>query len=182
MDAENNPPHISTALDCSACHTTATFVGGTWTHDSSSTGRCSDCHNGTDATGQPPTGPQDHFDTSAQCDSCHTTQGWAPTSNFLHMTPEYPGDHNRNVGCNSCHTDNSEIIQHYRNSTYTGSCAACHVNDYESGPHKKHKNPEVKYTISELRNCAGACHVTDANTGARLKTRNGEHRVNDREF
>jgi hypothetical protein len=177
------PPHIDTSLDCSSCHTTATFVGGTWTHDSSSAGRCTDCHNGTDATGLPPMGPQGHFViTSAQCDACHSTQGWAPTNNFSHMTLEYPGDHNLNVVCITCHTNNSEIIQSYRDSIYTGFCAACHANDYEPGPHKKQENPEAKYNVSELKNCAGSCHVYDGNTNNILKTRNGEHRVNDRDF
>ena len=183
MDAKTNPPHIATGLDCSSCHTTATFVGGTWTHDGSSTGVCKDCHNGTDATGLPPTGPRGHFDTSAQCDTCHSTQGWGPTNNFSHTTPEYPGDHNSNVGCSSCHTNNSEIIQSYRNSTYTGSCAACHANDYKPGPHKWYENPSTKYTVGQLRDCAGACHVySDSSLNTRTKTRNSKHRARDRDF
>jgi hypothetical protein len=179
------PPHIATSLDCSSCHTTATFVGGTWTHDSSSTGICTTCHDGVTATGQPPTGPLGHFETSAQCDTCHSTQGWAPTNNFSHTTPEYPGDHNSNVVCITCHTNNSEIIQSYRNSIYTGFCAACHANDYEPGPHKWYENPETKYyTVSQLKNCADSCHVyTDSSESTRTRTRNSEHHeVNDRDF
>jgi len=172
--------HQNATGDCSNCHTTATFVGGTFDHQGIAVG-CATCHNGTDATGQPPTGPQGHFDTSVQCDTCHSTQGWAPTNNFSHTNPNYPGDHNLNVVCITCHTNNSDAIN-YPAPGLVPDCAGCHVNDYEPGPHKKQENPEAKYSVSELKNCAGSCHVYDGNTNIILKTRNGEHRVNDRDF
>ena len=54
--------------------------------------------------------------------------------------------------------------------------------EYKSDPHTKYGN--VKYTVSELRNCSGACHVyTDATLRTISKTRNGpQHRVTQREF
>ena len=68
-------------------------------------------------------------------------------------------------------------------STYPGTCAGCHANDYKTGPHKKSENPDIKYTVSELRDCAGACHVyTNANFNVIKKTRNNEHNTNDGDF
>ncbi len=49
--------------------------------------------------------------------------------------------------------------------------------DYESGPHTKYGN--VKYTVSELRNCSGACHIyTDSTLTTISRSRPGpQHRV-----
>jgi hypothetical protein len=168
-DCHNNNPvigkpqdHMPTDLDCHFCHTTATFVGGSWIHDDSTAGICDTCHNGNDATGQPRNG---HFDTSEQCDACHTTNGWAPASEFDHCpntandtcsANNYPGDHRVNPSCIACHTDNSQTIR-YPSQTYEGSCAACHARDYDAGEHRG--------TLSQNRDCGDSgCHsVRDRN-------------------
>jgi hypothetical protein len=174
MDAKTNPDHIVTSLDCSNCHTTATFVGGTWDHQGI-TGGCLSCHDGVTATGNSPSPQGNHFTTVQECNICHSTQTWAPID-FTHQDPDYPGDHNSNVGCISCHKNNSETITYPSPPPLAPACAGCHANDYEPGPHKKQENPDIKYTVGELANCAGACHIING------ETRNGEHRVNDRDF
>jgi predicted CXXCH cytochrome family protein len=180
MDAKTNPDHITTALDCSLCHTTATFVGGTWDHQGI-TGNCVSCHDGVIATGSEPQGPGDHFITVQECNACHTTQSWV-ANDYTHLNNgDYPGDHRGNVGCTSCHQDNDENISYRFN--YPGTCAGCHANEYKTDPHKKSESPEIKYTVSELRDCAGACHVyTNANFNVIKKTRNNEHNTNDEDF
>ena len=86
------------------------------------------------------------------------------------------GDHRAAVTCVNCHTSNAQTIA-WRNPAYAPDCAACHANDFRSGPHRKHQNPDVNYTVSELRDCAGACHIyTDSSMTTIATRRNSEHR------
>jgi len=134
------------------------------------TGSCSTCHNGTTATGK----STNHFVTSLQCDECHNTTNWT-TINFNHTSAAYPGDHSFGMVCSRCHQSNSQTVIW---GAYRPDCAGCHANDYESGPHKKHENPDVRYSVSELRDCAGTCHVYTDSTMTTIKDRrSGEHRA-----
>jgi hypothetical protein len=154
------PAHIETSLDCSSCHTTATFAGGTWTHDSSSVNNCDTCHSpGGGATPK----PSGHLNTTEQCDVCHTTNGWAPT-NFSHSPlGNYPGNHRRDPGCNGCHGSVISSTIPWPYPQYAPDCAACHANDFKrKGKHIGGENG----TVSQNRNCAGS----------------GCHRVSDSEF
>lgn len=94
----------------------------------------------------------------------------------------YPGDHQGDPDCILCHQSNSQIAT-YSAAIFKPDCAGCHANDYKPGPHKKHENPDVKYTVSELRDCTGACHIfEDATLTTVKKARNGEHRASDGDF
>jgi hypothetical protein len=63
-------------------------------------------------------------------------------------------------------------------SAYQPDCAGCHADDFKPGPHKKVKDPAIKYTVSELRDCTGACHTyTDSSLTQIEKSRSGEHRA-----
>ncbi len=59
---------------------------------------------------------------------------------------------------------------------------AATASKFKPDPHTKYGN--VKYTVSELRNCSGACHVyTDSTLTKILKSRAGpEHRITDTDF
>ena len=154
------PAHIPTNLDCSSCHTTATFVGGTWTHNAGNAGNCDSCHDGNIATGKIDAVPT-HLLTTIQCDLCHTTNGWAPTSFSHDPRGEYPGDHRRDPGCNTCHGSPISATIPYRWTQYAPFCAACHANDFESeGKHIGGKSG----TVAQNRNCADSgCHrVSDS--------------------
>ena len=155
--AKTNPAHLATNLDCSSCHTTATFIGGTWVHDSSTANNCDQCHkSGGGATAK----PNGHLSTNEQCDVCHTTNGWAPTD-FRHSAQgNYPGDHRIDPGCTGCHKGsigggiNSD---NYPNQLrYAPACAGCHAGDFESeGDHNGGNNG----TIEQNKNCgASGCH------------------------
>ena len=153
MDAKVNPPHIATSLDCSFCHTTATFVGGSWNHQGIGN-NCISCHDGVIATGNNPSPLGNHFVTVLDCYFCHATTAWAPTS-FTHSpTGNYPGNHAVQLTCLSCHRQNDQAIT-YRHPAYAPSCAACHAGDYESGV-DEHRS------LSQDRNCAG-CHEHSVN-------------------
>jgi hypothetical protein len=63
---------------------------------------------------------------------------------------------------------------------YQPDCAGCHANDFRSGPHTKHENPDTPYTVGELADCTGACHTyTDSSLTTIKDFEPGpEHRVN----
>jgi len=178
MNATGKPSgHIVTAAECDLCHRTRAWTPSRFDH-SGVTGTCSQCHNGIEATGT----PSGHFMTPEECDVCHTTNGWRPDI-FRHTSPNYPGDHRANLDCRECHPGNAEMVVYSDDPSLAPDCAGCHSNDYRSGPHKKHENPDTRYTVQELRDCTGACHVyTDATLTVIKDRRNGQHRVSDREF
>jgi len=155
MNDRAPPDHILTSLDCSSCHTTATFVGGTWTHDApSSMDNCDSCHSpGNGAT--PKSGV--HLLTDLQCDKCHTTNGWAPTS-FSHTSPNYPGTHRRDPGCSGCHGTTISSTIPWPSAQYAPFCAACHEGDFRrKGDHIGGENG----TIAQNMDCSGGgrgCH------------------------
>lgn len=178
MDAEGKPnDHVSTTAECDVCHSTRAWSPASFDH-STFTDPCSTCHNGMDATGK----PSGHFITTQECDVCHMPGGWTPLT-FRHTSPNYPGDHRQNLDCTDCHRANTEMATYKDDPSLAPDCAGCHRNDYEQGPHKKHENPDRKYTVQELRDCSGSCHVyTDATLTQIKETRNGEHRVGDKDF
>ena len=83
----------------------------------------------------------------------------------------------------SCHTTNAETVV-WAFVAYKPDCAGCHANDYRSDPHVKYQSPTtVRYTVGELRNCAGACHIYTDSTMTTIKTtRTGHHHSGDRSF
>ncbi|MDH5650735.1 MAG: hypothetical protein OEZ39_02550 [Gammaproteobacteria bacterium] len=164
-DDKQNPAHLPTTLDCRACHTTATFVGGSWQHEASTAGQCNTCHSTTGgATPQPPVSAG-HIDTNLQCDVCHTTNGWAPTGFSHSPTGNYPGDHRRAPTCNACHGNTITLPFVYPFPAYAPDCAACHANSFRRvGDHNGGENG----TIEQNKDCSG---------GGR-----GCHSVNDRSF
>jgi hypothetical protein len=160
--AKTNPAHLATSLDCSACHTTATFVGGTWVHDSSTAGNCDQCHS---AGGGATVKSGNHLNTTEQCDVCHTTKGWAPASFTHSRNGNYPGDHRKDPGCTGCHKGSiggGLTIGNYPNQLkYAPDCAGCHAGKFKSkSDHIGGKNG----TVSQNRNCAGSgCHKVSDN-------------------
>ena len=145
--------HLATSMDCHFCHTTATFVGGTWVHDSSTAGRCSDCHSpGGGATSK----PGFHISTTEQCDVCHSTTSWAPDIFSHDPRGEYPGDHRRNPGCTACHGNTISSTIPWPYSRYAPFCAACHANDFSS--ESDHIGGRSG-TVEQNKNCGqSGCH------------------------
>jgi hypothetical protein len=168
------PTHIQTAADCGDCHSTVAWTPARFDHASVS-GSCGTCHNGSAATGR----PANHFTTSLGCEDCHLTTAWTPIV-FRHTSADYPGDHRTSVTCVMCHRNNAQTIA-WPNAAYAPDCAACHANNYRSDPHTKYGN--VRYTVSELRDCAGACHVyTDSSMTTIQTRRTSHHRTNSGGF
>ena len=162
----------STSTKCENCHTFSpkSWLVITFVHsDVATPGSCLDCHRNDKNPG--------HFVTTLVCDSCHSPSGtWKSKVTYDHGSANYPGDHGGNISrCTQCHTSNSQTVAYTNRSTYAPACAGCHAGDYETGPHTKYLN--TKYTVSELRDCAGSCHeYTDATLNTIRRTRNSEHR------
>lgn len=173
MDKKTNPAHWATGFDCRDCHTTATFVGGTWKHDSSSAGTCDICHSTAGGARTWNTNTHISVGTLIQCDSCHTTTAWAPFT-FKHNPNDtaqarYPGDHRAAINCVTCHGSTISAPFVYRDDkdpnnkifTPVNVCAACHTRDFRpKGDHNGGENG----TVEQNKNCAaGGCHrITDS--------------------
>ena len=120
-----------------------------------------------------------HFITTQACESCHSsTTAWTANA-YTHLSPAYENHGNNVTGCLSCHKQNNEKIT-YQNASLFPDCAACHASKYKPDPHKKFESPTtMRYTVSELRDCAGACHIYTDNTLTTIKTRRAgpQHRA-----
>ncbi len=174
-----NPTHVLTSNLCETCHTTVSFAPVFAVDHDQVIGSCSSCHDGVAATGKDP----GHFITAQECNVCHEPRAWFPDS-FQHMILAYePLDHRGNLQCTACHQNNAEPVI-WPAAAYQPDCAGCHASDFRSGPHKKHENPDVSYTVGELRDCSGACHIyTDSSMTTIKENRPGpEHRISDGEF
>jgi hypothetical protein len=158
-DTKTNPAHWATSFDCRSCHTTSTFLGASWKHDSNSAGNCDSCHSIAGGAKPKPKPSSGHISTNLQCDSCHTTNQWAPT-NFVHDPKgNYPGDHRRATNCIDCHGSIVTTPFVYRSPPPLAPfCAGCHENDFEpKGDHIGGKGG----TVLQNRNCGNSgCHKT----------------------
>lgn len=160
--------HVVTTASCGNCHGTTLWKPARFDHATATAGTCGGCHNGVNATGK----PGNHFITSRSCDQCHTITRWRPATSYRHTSALFPGQHNSSVTCNQCHTGNGETVT-WPFAAYQPDCAACHANRYKPDPHKKADG--TRYTVLELRNCAGSCHIEG-------RLRSGEHRASGNEF
>lgn len=169
--------HVVTTASCDACHRTTAWIPASFSHTSVAPGTCANCHNGSQATGK----PSGHFVTTRSCDACHSTTAWIPVLNYSHTSPYYST--HSGVACAGCHSGNSEVIA-WPYSTYKPDCAGCHAGNFKPDPHKKTETPTtIRYTVSELRNCAGSCHIYTDDKFTTIKTfRNSEHRSTDGGF
>ena len=129
ISAKGKPAtHIFTSTDCVTCHTSGntlmftTFLGATYIHNPNppTAGSCSNCHNGTNATGK----PTFHIPTTAACDTCHTQTNTTNYTTFLgavyiHVSP---------VGvCSTCHNGTSAKGKSATHVSTTATCDTCHT-------------------------------------------------------
>ncbi len=177
-DTTTNPNHGQSGFgtDCTVCHTTSTWVGGSFDHNLTSfpldgahraltcdschlngvyagtNSQCVACHQADyDATTNPNHG-QSGFGTD--CTVCHTTSTWIGGS-FDHNQTSFPltGAH-RAVSCDTCHAD----------GVYAGkstACFSCHRTEYETTTDPNHA--QAGFPI-DCQNC----HTTSTWTGAQF--------------
>jgi nitrate/TMAO reductase-like tetraheme cytochrome c subunit len=127
--------------NCFACHQQGTFAGLSM--------ECYSCHKKDyDATNNP-NHVQANF--STDCVSCHTINGWSP-STFNHNSTAFPltGAH-VTVSCSSCHTNG------YSNTPT--DCYSCHKANYES-------TTDPNHVASGFPTDCKQCHTTTSWQGA----------------
>ncbi len=170
--ATTAPPHLSLSFpaDCTQCHTTTAWPGGTYNHATTSfplTGAhiptpCASCHVGGVYRGTPATCVACHqsdynattnprhstamFPTT--CTSCHSTATWigAQFNHDAQYFPIYSGAHrNRWSTCADCHTNN----QNY--AVFT--CLSCHEHNKTSMDSKHRGRNGYSYTSTACYSC-----------------------------
>ncbi len=121
-------------IDCNSCHSSG--YQGTPTD-------CYSCHNSDYTSTTDPNHVVAKF--STDCEVCHTTSRWQPSS-FDHNATDFPltGKH-IGVDCNSCHS-----------SGYQGTptdCNSCHNSDYTS-------TTDPNHVAAKFPTDCGVCHTT----------------------
>lgn len=119
--------HIPTTAQCDTCHVGgfAAFAPATMNHAAttgpSATGNCSTCHGGAYNAQNALSKPATHLPTTQQCDTCHTTAAWMPTS-FSHA----------GVAAGTCSTCHNGTTATGKPATghipTTAQCDTCHKN------------------------------------------------------
>jgi hypothetical protein len=106
--------HILSSNRCGACHTPIAFKPAVNFDHAEVRGSCSSCHNGVQAQGKGPT----HIQTDLECDTCHSTIGWAgAVFNHAGVT----------TNCASCHDGiNAKGMPPTHIPTGGAPCEACH--------------------------------------------------------
>lgn len=171
-----DPNHVQANFPttCDSCHSTATWAGATFNHNSTgfaltgahTTLQCSQCHiNGNykltsgacvtchlkDFNGATnPNHVQAGFPQT--CDMCHNTTAWIPSS-FNHNNTAFPltGAH-QTVPCANCHVNNN-----YTN--LPTDCYSCHKTDYQNTTNPNHQAAGFPTTCQ-------TCHTTTSWQGA----------------
>ena len=186
--------HLNTTTTCESCHVTGTVLTdwrvtpATKFDHSQALGTCGACHDGTHKMGISGTILDsktsiiaNHFITTQDCSSCHTTTNWTTLLNYTHVSATYVAHTAATnvTGCTSCHKQNNEKIT-FAQPGLVPNCAACHSTSFKPGSHLKYSTPTtVYYTFTELKDCTGACHTYTDQTLTKIKTSrptNSHHR------
>lgn len=129
-------------LDCGECH-----IGGVF---ETLPRECEACHDNVIATGIPSV----HVETTAPCDTCHTTSGFISTAVMDHSTVtgscaschdsvaatgKSPNHVATTNVCEACHTTNIWApVRRFDHAHSIGSCVSCHNNTIEAGKPADH--------------------------------------------
>lgn len=174
----NNPVHAAAgySTDCTTCHTTATWAGASFNHNTATTFpltgahlavACSACHSDGVYKGKPTTCVSCHQSEytktttpphaaagfATTCATCHSSTSWL-TATFNHTTgTTFPltGIHST-TPCASCHGD----------GVYKGKstlCVSCHTPEYNATTNPNHKAAFFPTTCE-------SCHTTSTWLGA----------------
>ena len=154
--------HIPTQGDCSTCHVTSSFAGATFDHKDIARG-CEGCHNGkfTTLDDRIKGKSVDHIPTSQDCNSCHTTTDFTP-STFAHA--------GISGNCVSCHDGKNDVAGAIGLSANhiptTADCSACHSAPIAGNETITFANAFVDHTSPEVVNVrCDSCHNGTAATG-----------------
>jgi len=137
--------------DCAMCHNTNNWLEATFDHNNThfpltgahKTTECAECHT-SGFTGTPTACNSCHLTNyngaqvpshinagiTKDCETCHTTTAWKP-STFNHITTgfELTGSHRNVVQCSECHKGNL--------TSANALCVSCHQTQYNTAPNHK---------------------------------------------
>ena len=183
--AKTEPHTGKLGTQCDSCHTVNGWIPSTFDHSRSAfllTGKhttmaCSQCHADKLFVGTPQSCAACHGKTEphagklgTQCDSCHTTNGWIP-STFDHNRSTFllTGNHAA-VACNQCHTNKLFVGTptdcascHSKNDPHSNllgsQCANCHATSGWKPSSFNHVNSIFKLTGKHTTVACGQCHT-----------------------
>ena len=155
--------HISSTMNCDACHTTRAWNMVPHVDHSAVLGSCSNCHNGRVATGK----AANHIPSPNTCETCHTTNRWTGarfdhngvtgTCFSCHNGATARGKSANHIAspntCETCHTTTMWTGARFNHSGVTGTCSSCHNGASARGKSANHFVTTVQ--------CDG-CHTTTA--------------------
>ncbi|MBI4693457.1 MAG: hypothetical protein HY749_05495 [Gammaproteobacteria bacterium] len=155
------PTNVPTATDCGTCHVGAqnslNWAGGVYHSKVTVTSGCTTCHDGSLIAAGADAKGANHIDSSSNCETCHGTSVWSPTTTIDHTQvtgtcvschdnashdghliggkgPEHIGSSN---ACDVCHTDSASTLSWtsspaagnvpHAQITNTTPCTACHA-------------------------------------------------------
>lgn len=170
---------------CDQCHRSFAWVPASWNHSGATPNQCAtQCHNGTDAPGQPAghsVATQYNIPTKASffpaCDQCHRFGSWIPAP-FKHLVAGTCAScHTEKVGhlvingasCDTCHRSRiAWLPASWHSGNEGGLCYTCH-NGTPPAPWKSSKH--IPYNVANLS--CDACHIgtsswSSIRTGATL--------------
>jgi hypothetical protein len=172
--------HLPTQTSCDSCHDTRRFAGARFSHAAVSPGACQSCHNGSIAAGK----TRGHLATTANCDTCHTSNGWTPAIGFDHS------GFDQNTACGTCHNGSQATGKpathmpvgatnctgchstfswkptrwNHTQVVVAAQCAACHTGTYPPADGKPGNHiPYAQVAVSSGANC-DACHRSGYST------------------
>jgi hypothetical protein len=183
--SKNDPHTGNLGTQCDTCHTVNGWTPSTFDHSRSIfqlTGKhvsvaCQNCHQGGVFKGTPTDCAACHSKNDphagklgAQCDSCHTTNGWV-SSTFDHSRASFQltGQH-VTVACAQCHADKIFVgtpstcaACHSKNDPHGGAlgaqCASCHTTVAWKPSTFNHVNSIFKLTGKHLSIACTKCHA-----------------------
>ncbi|MBI5889525.1 MAG: hypothetical protein HZB47_02460 [Nitrosomonadales bacterium] len=169
---------------CDQCHRSFAWLPASWNHIGATPGLCgTQCHNGTEAPGQPPahsSATPYNIPTKASyfpaCDQCHIFGSWTPAP-FKHLVAgTCDSCHTVKAGhlvvngasCDTCHRSKTAWLPAaWHSGNEAGLCLNCH-NGTTAAPYKSSKHIPYTGALS-----CDTCHIgtttwTSIRTGATL--------------
>jgi len=177
------PGHIPTnGADCVTCHTKAQSGGyvnwtgtGAYTHTAADAGKCSNCHNGANATGE--TSPPHIPIGAVQCDNCHSYAGtsFATAPGYSGMGAAGHGSVVPATRCDACHngsyTSQGTSGGAIGTASYPGhvatngkDCVTCHAAAQSGGYKTWSGTGAYTHTAADAGKCSN-CHNGATATG-----------------
>ncbi|MBI5944761.1 MAG: hypothetical protein HY864_10370 [Chloroflexi bacterium] len=183
--AKNDPHGGKLGSQCSECHTTNGWMPTTFDHKNSNfqlTGKhttvtCAQCHKDKFFVGTPTACSSCHGSTDphsgalgAQCETCHTTAAWKPTTfNHANSAFKLTGKHTT-VLCAACHKDmkfkgtpTTCFACHAANDRHGGkygtNCETCHTTTAWKPATFNHNLSAFPLTGAHINTACSACHI-----------------------